>query len=212
VSRGVVGGRGPAYRVQTERLVLRCWEPTDAPRLSEAIERSLDHLRPWMPWAHHEPEPLDDKVQRLRRFRADFDGDRDYIYAILDASGTEVLGGTGLHPRIGEGGRELGYWIHAEHVRRGYATEAAAALTRVAFEVDGMRRVEIRCDPANVPSAAVPARIGFTHEATLRHHSLSVDGAPRDTMIWGLAAADFPRTPAASTALEAYDALGRRIL
>ena len=38
------------YRIETERLVIRCYEPGDASKLHEAIIRSLDHLRPWLPW------------------------------------------------------------------------------------------------------------------------------------------------------------------
>ena len=38
------------YRIETERLVLRCYDPEDAPLLKDAVDRSLDHLRPWMPW------------------------------------------------------------------------------------------------------------------------------------------------------------------
>ena len=48
-----------------QRLVLRCWNPADAPLLKAAIDGSLEHLRPWMPWARHEPEALEAKVERL---------------------------------------------------------------------------------------------------------------------------------------------------
>src|SRR5262249_24384090 len=41
----------PPYRIVTERLVLRCWEPSDAAALKEAVDASIDHLLPWMPWA-----------------------------------------------------------------------------------------------------------------------------------------------------------------
>ena len=68
----------PAYRINTPRLVLRCWDPADATLLSTAISESLDHLRPWMPWVQEEPQPIDARVNRLRRFRGDFDLDRDY--------------------------------------------------------------------------------------------------------------------------------------
>ena len=56
----------PPYRIVTERLVLRCWEPRDAPLLKEAVDSSIDHLLPWMPWAAHEPQSLEDKVALLR--------------------------------------------------------------------------------------------------------------------------------------------------
>jgi hypothetical protein len=49
---------GPAYRILTPRLVIRCWNPVDAPLLKEAVDSSIDHLKPFMPWAHQEPTPL----------------------------------------------------------------------------------------------------------------------------------------------------------
>lgn len=203
---------GPAYRIHTPRLVLRCWQPRDAPLLAEAIDASLDHLRVWMPWAHHEPEALDAKVQRLRRFRGQFDLDQDYVYAIFTPDEREVVGGTGLHPRVGDGACEIGYWISVRHIRRGYATEATAALTRVGFEVSLLERLEIRCDPANARSAAVPRKLGYTHEATLRGRVRNERGELHDAMIWTLFTDTYRSSPAAVAPVEAFDAAGVRVL
>ena len=115
--------RGPAYRVLTPRLVIRCYNPADAALLKEAVDVSLDHLRPWMPWAARYPQPLQDMVDMLRSFRGQFDLGQDYILGIFDRDETTVLGGTGLHPRGGEGSREIGYWIRADEIGKGYATE-----------------------------------------------------------------------------------------
>jgi RimJ/RimL family protein N-acetyltransferase len=52
---------GPAYRIITSRLVIRCPEPTDAPALDLAIRNSLDHLLPWVLWAKAEPVSLDER-------------------------------------------------------------------------------------------------------------------------------------------------------
>ncbi len=148
--------------------MVRCWQPADAGLLKEAVDASLDHLRPWMPWANHEPTGLDAKIATLRTFRGKFDLGQDFVYGIFNREETLVLGGTGLHTRPGRGAREIGYWIRADAINRGLATEVAAALTRVAFEIDHVRRVEIHCAPDNVRSAAVPAKLGYRHEATLR--------------------------------------------
>ena len=63
----------PPYRIETDRLTIRCWEPRDAPLLKQAVDASLDHLRPWMPWARDEPTPLayvfDDKLDLVTRGR-----------------------------------------------------------------------------------------------------------------------------------------------
>lgn len=204
--------KGPAYRVETARLVLRCWQPQDAALLKEAIDASLDHLRKWMPWADNEPEPLNLKVMRLRQYRAMFDLDKDYVYAIFNQDETQVLGGSGLHTRLGETVREIGYWIHADHINQGYASEVSAALTRVAFEIEGMDRVEIHCSPQNQASAAVPRKIGFVHEATLRRRGPVKDGTPVDSMIWSMYADTYPGSMPSKAQITAFNALGDCIL
>jgi RimJ/RimL family protein N-acetyltransferase len=202
---------GPAYRIQTARLVIRCWQPHDAPLLQTAISQSLDHLRPWMPWADSEPEELQVKIERLRRFRGLFDLGQDFIYAIFNADETLVLGGTGLHTRIGADAREIGYWMHKDYLNQGLATEASAALTRVAFEIDRVQRVEIHCDPTNVRSAAVPRKLGFSHDGTLRRRVPFLEEVPRDSMIWSLFADEYPTSPASTADITAYDVVGRRL-
>ena len=203
---------GPAYRIRTSRLILRCWNPEDAPLIHKAILENIDHLKPWMPWAMEEPKPLADRVELLRQFRGKFDLDRDYAYGVFNPDETEVLGGTGLHTRPGKQAREIGYWIHHEHLNQGLATELAAALTRVAFELDAVDRVEIHCDPENVRSAAIPRKLGYTHEATLRRRDRTPDGEPRDTMIWALFSTEYAGSPAARAEISTFDACGNPLL
>jgi RimJ/RimL family protein N-acetyltransferase len=123
-----------------------------------------------------------------------------------------VLGGTGLHPRAGEGGIEIGYWIHIDATGQGLATESSAALTKVAFEVHLLDRVEIHCEPANVASAAIPRKLGYSHEATLRRRSVFTKNDWRDSMVWTLFASNFPQSPAAKLPIQAWDAGGVKII
>jgi RimJ/RimL family protein N-acetyltransferase len=203
---------GPAYRILTERTVVRCWQPADAPLLKAAIDASFEHLLPWMPWAADGPESVEVWAARLRTFRGQFDLDQDYVYGILNPDETAVLGGTGLHTRAGDKALEIGYWIHVDHINQGLATEISAALTQVAFEVNGVDRVEIHCDPKNVRSAAVPRKLGFVYEATLRHRTRTTDGAPCDTMIWTVLRDEYPASPSARAQVQAFDALGKALL
>ena len=165
-----------------------------------------------MPWVKHEPVDVEKRISLLRSFRARFDLDEDYVYGIFDRHEKIVVGGTGLHPRVGAGGLEIGYWIHVDHVGQGLATETAGALTRVAFVVHDVRRMEIHCDPANAASAAVAKKLGYTHEATLRQRMLTPESAPRDTMIWTMTREELAASPAANIELEAVDAAGRRLI
>ncbi len=203
---------GPAYRIYTKRLVIRCWNPTDAPLLKIAIDESVEHLLPWMPWAKNEPEELQAKIDRLRLFRSKFDQGQDFVYGIFNQDETRVLGGTGLHTRIGPLAREIGYWIHKDFNNQGLATETSAALTRVAFEVDQVKRVEIHCDPANLRSASVPRKLGFIHEATLRRRIPLSEDHLNDSMVWTLFSEDYPSSPAARAEIEAFDAAGRKLI
>lgn len=200
---------GPAYRIETGRLVLRCYQPADAPLVVAAIEASLGELRPWMPWARDEPQSLEEKVELLRLFRGNFDLGADFTYGAFDRAESALLGSTGLHTRVGPGAREIGYWVHSAHTGQGLAAEMAAAMTRVGFEIDGVRRIEIHCAPQNARSAAVARKLGYVHEGTLRERLPMGEGHYRDTMIWTLFAADYPRTPAARLPLRAFDVLGR---
>ncbi len=200
------------YRVETPRLVLRCWHPADAALLKAAIDASVPHLLPWMPWAAHEPTDLEAKVALLRRWRAEFDLDQDYVYGIFNRGETTALGSTGLHTRAGGNAREIGYWVRADHAGQGVATEAAAALTRVAFDINGVQRVEIHCDVRNLASAAVPRKLGFVHEANRRRTSPATDGS-YDLMVWTLFADEYRAGPAAAAApIAAFDVLGRPIV
>jgi RimJ/RimL family protein N-acetyltransferase len=181
-------------------------------RLKEAIDASLEHLRPWMLWAEHEPQSLQDKIESLRRARAQFDLGNDFIYAIFNKTESQVLGGSGLHTRAGPMAREIGYWVHRDFINQGIATETASALTKVAFEIDGVHRVEIHCDPLNVRSAAVPQKLGYQLEARLSERIQKPDGTWRDTLVWTIFARDYPNSPSASSKLTAFDVIGRRIL
>jgi len=203
---------GPAYRIESEHLVIRCYNPKDALYLQKAVQESVEHLRPWMPWVKDEPEELKVKIERLRLFRADFDLGKNYIYGVFDPNETELLGGTGLHPRVGSNAFEIGYWIHVNHVNKGYATEISAALTKVAFEVENVNRVEIHCDPNNIRSAAIPKKLGYVYEATLRNRCENIEGELIDSMIWSLLKEDYLKSPAAKAKIVAYDVFGNRII
>jgi RimJ/RimL family protein N-acetyltransferase len=183
--------------IRTERLVLRPRRVADAPRMKRAIDTNLERLQAWMPWAMNEPSPIEDIAARIAKFAADFTAGVDGTYGIFSADETHVVGGTGLHPRIEEG-FEIGYWLVSDCTGHGYATEAAGALTRVAFSIPDTRQVQIRCDPRNRPSYAVAKRLGFVHLETLAGDTTTPAGESRDTMVWQLTRERFfsrPVTP-----------------
>jgi RimJ/RimL family protein N-acetyltransferase len=201
-----------AYRVETGRLVLRCWSPEDAPRCRAALDICDDHLRPMIPFMKDEPRTLQQTAQWLRGHRAAFDLDQMYRYAVFDANEQKLLGENMLLSRVGPGGLEIGYWTHKDALGKGVATESTCAVIRVAFEIEKVDRVEIMCAPENSASASIPEKLGFTHEATLKKRALDSEGGICDLMVWSLFAADYPSSPAAGTTFRAFDCMGDVIL
>lgn len=146
--------------VVTERLVLRQWTAADEPGLSAAIAASLEHLRPWMPWAAGEPVPAPDRIRWIEQCHRTWAEGGDVVLGMFLADGT-VIGGTGLHRRAGPDTLEIGYWVHVDHTNQGYATEASHALTDVAFTLPGIEVVELLHDRDNARSRRVPEKLGF---------------------------------------------------
>ena len=203
---------GPAYRIETVRLCIRCWNPKDAPLLKAAIDSNSAYLRPWMPWATDTVEPLEVRVAWIRKARSQFDLDQEFVYGIFNPAETEVIGGTGLHTRQGKHGLEIGYWIQQKHEGHGYATEVSAALTKVAFEIHKMKRVHICCSVANPKSARIPEKLGFQREGILKKWVPTPSGALDSMMIWTLIDDEYSGGICSRAELKAFDAVGKRIL
>jgi RimJ/RimL family protein N-acetyltransferase len=184
--------------IRTERLLLRCWRPGDAPLLKAALDESLAHLKSSVAWARHEPTPLEGLEARIARNVATFNAGDDWVYVVMDRSGTRVLGGCGceraepaLTALVGPDAVEAGYWLRADATGRGYATEATGALVRAIFDHLGARRVAICHDPANAASGGVARRLGFRCLGTVSDRELpgreSADGSVRAaTTLWVL--------------------------
>jgi RimJ/RimL family protein N-acetyltransferase len=179
--------------VETDRLILRMPRGDDAQALNAAVCESLDVLCAFMPWAQTAPSLARSEAD-CRRMQARFLLREDLAMFMFergtDGSEGAFIGGTGLH-RIDWTVRrfEIGYWCRRSRQGRGYVTEAVVALTRMAFDVLGARRVEVRMDETNEPSARVARRAGFVCEGLLRSDALNPRGEPRDTLVYALARA-----------------------
>jgi ribosomal-protein-serine acetyltransferase len=183
-----VADHAPADLVPAERLVVRRWRVEDVPRLHAAVIESIDHLRPWMPWIAKEPLTLAQRAELVAGWAPLWDaGDR--MCGMF--AGAEVVGGCGLHERIGPGGQEIGYWVRLGYTGRGYATAAARALVDMAFALPLVTHLEIHHDVANPASGRVPEKLGFVH---VRDDASPIE-APGETgtqRIWRLERSDWP--------------------
>ena len=87
---------------------------------------------------------------------------------------------------------EIGYWLGASFQGRGIMTRACRALLDHAFRELRFNRVEIKCAVGNLKSRAIPERLGFTEEGTLRQAERLHDRYV-DLVVYGMLAAEWPR-------------------
>lgn len=185
-----------------EHIVVRPLRAEDAGQHFAAVEESRASSRRWLPWMD-----AYSSVEQSRAYVARSEAQRllgeQLSLGIFDLAAGRYLGGVGLFQRSSlpqqlgdeEGGAyEVGYWLRTSARGQGHMTEAVRLLEDYAFESLGARRIEIRCDALNTRSAAVARRLGYTHEATLRHDDRDGDGNLGDTLIFSRTALD--RQPA----------------
>ncbi len=158
--------------IRTERLLLRWFEPGDAMdvrRLAgdRAIAANTTHI----------PHPYEAGMAEewigshaARRARGDA-----VVFAIELVEGGELIGAIGLELALSHRRAEIGYWIGRPFWGQGYATEAASAVTRYAFEELDLNRIHAGHFPRNPASGRVLEKIGMRPEGCRRQHVLKWD-------------------------------------
>ena len=166
----------------TDRLLLRPLRPGDEKDV--LAYRSRQDVCRYLP-----NDPLDESsveafvAARTSATHIVKDGDRILLAVELEG---RVIGDVRLRAgELRDRQGEVGWVFNPEFHGRGYATEAARDLVRLAFEDLGMHRVWAQLDPRNGPSARVCQRLGMRQEGHLRQHSW-LKGEWGDLVLYGI--------------------------
>ncbi|WP_160007427.1 GNAT family N-acetyltransferase [Nocardioides sp. AX2bis] len=177
----------PTPTLHTGRLRLRPLVADDADDLF-ALHSSRTVQRYWdaPPW--EERARADQFLARCRQVAEDGTGAR---VAVDRADDGVFLGWCGL-TRWNADYRSaaLGYCFSEAAWGHGYATEAAGAVLRWAFDTLDLNRVQAETDTRNVASARVLEKLGFVHEGTQREDCV-VEGVVSDSWVFGLLRRDW---------------------
>lgn len=119
-------------------------------------------------------------------------------FAVIAPEGGRVIGTTRYHDIVPAVERlEIGYtWYGRSWQRTHVNTTAKLLLMTHAFEVLGARLVGWRTDNYNFASQRAIERLGAKKDGVLRHHALRRDGTVRDTVMYSLAAGEWPEVKA----------------
>ncbi|MBX7225949.1 MAG: GNAT family N-acetyltransferase [Chitinophagales bacterium] len=198
------------YKIETERLLIRCYDPEDASQFHSAITQSLEHLLPWMPWAKDEPTDIETKINLLRTFRGNFDLGKDYPLGIFTKETQKFIGSTGFHIRSDEEKtREIGYWLHVDYINCGFAMEAVSALIQVGFLLEGLENIDIFCHIENTRSQGIPKKLGFTLNSIKEKKDVSEN--IQSIMQWRMDKTSFFEHQKRYLKIHAFDIVGRPI-
>lgn len=174
-----------------EDVYLRLLDETDARELHGLIEANRTYLARWLPWAAS--QAFDDTLGFIHRTRSQLtDNDGFQVAVVL---GEDIIGVIGYHTvDWGNRSTRIGYWLDEGHQGRGTMTAAVRLLIDHAFSIWRLNRVEIRVAAENRRSRAIPERLGFRQEGTLRQAEL-IDGRYLDCIVYSMLAADWPLAP-----------------
>lgn len=146
--------------LETERLILRPWEETDA---DECYKYAKDfRVGPAAGW------PVHTSAENSRQIIRDILMDKETYAVVLKETGLPI-GSIGLHCNdlaAGNDEAELGYWIGVPFWGRGFATEAASELIRHAFDDLKLKRVWCGYYDGNDKSKRVQEKLGFKYQWT----------------------------------------------
>ncbi|MEU6508111.1 GNAT family N-acetyltransferase [Streptomyces sp. NPDC046942] len=153
-------------------LLLRPWQPQDAPAVHAAFQDPLMHQ-----WHIRSCDSEEEAADWIGQWQQEWRGERQAQWAVVAADGDELLGRVALRDIVlGDGVAEVAYWTVARARGRGVAVRATTALSRWAFEEIGLHRLELSHATANQASCRVAVKAGFAPEGTKRSALLHPDG------------------------------------
>jgi RimJ/RimL family protein N-acetyltransferase len=150
------------FLIETERLVIRPWQPDDRPAFTAVMAHPEvnQYVHGGKPYTEAE---VDQWFERQARQLAEH---RMCMGALVEKSNNRVAGISGVQPLGTTTDIEIGWILAREAWGRGFATEAGAACMRYVLETLQRPRAVAIIDSANDPSKRVAARLGMTYEAT----------------------------------------------
>jgi N-acetyltransferase len=119
-------------------------------------------------------------------------------FVVVDTASGRVIGSTRYHDIVPAVERlEIGYtWYGKSWQRTHVNTRCKLLLMTHAFETLGAQLVGWRTDNYNFASQRAIERLGARKDGVLRHHALRRDGTVRDTVMYSLAAGEWPEVKA----------------
>ncbi|WP_342442994.1 GNAT family protein [Lysinibacillus sp. FSL K6-0057] len=147
-------------------LALRMITPEDAEKVFALTDASREYLKEWLPWLDFTRELADTKAYIEGCIKGHKANSSLSLVILFNNEIVGIAGFNTINPsnKIGT----IGYWLSEGAQGHGIMTKTVKALLQYAFETLKLHKVEIRVAEANHKSRAIPERLGFIQEGTIR--------------------------------------------
>lgn len=176
--------RPHSYSIGISDYTIREATLEDAAPIFEAIDQNREDLRIWLPFVDGLNSVADEKGFLQSVLTVPYE-QRDPVYVL--EHGDAICGLAGFHFSDAPNHRtEIGYWLLPAYRGKGIVTNAVRHLCQWAVRERDINRIQICCAAGNVPSNAIPQRLGFTLEGTEREGELLASGEYVDCNVYSI--------------------------
>lgn len=171
--------------LETNRLILRPFEPTDLDDLYEYAKS--ENVGPNAGWPPHE-----NKDETLKILNSFIEGNK--VRAIVYKENNKVIGSIGVHKdhkREIESCKMIGYVLSEDYWGKGIMAEGVKAVIKHLFEEENLEVVSCYHYPFNTKSKRVIEKCGFVYEGTIRCSSEIYNGNIYDDVCYSITKNDY---------------------
>lgn len=174
----------PDFQIITRRLSLELIDSESAKELATLVSRSSS-LHQWVDWCH--PEFTEKEAERfILATRLNWVKAEAFGFGIYDRSSRQLMGMIAINEFYHTFNMaSLGYWVADEFQQHGYAKEALDAVIEFCFAQLKLTRLEIVCDPKNLPSQHLATACHAVFETKAANRYL-YDGKPYEGLVYSI--------------------------
>ncbi|WP_141432200.1 GNAT family N-acetyltransferase [Bacillus sp. 03113] len=169
-------------RLETERLILREIIKEDA----EGVFACFSNEKVTRYYGQETLKTIDQAKQFVEFFTKNYNGKRGIRWGIERKGTKGIIGTVGFNAWLPKHKRaEIGYEIHPDHWRKGYAQEAISKILNYGFEELGLNRIGAVVFIENKASNQLLTKMGFQKEGVLKDYMYQ-NGMPHDTNVYSI--------------------------
>ncbi len=180
-------------KLESERLLLRCYELSDAAMYAGMVDQNRERLQDDFPNRRDVIRNEQDAESFIWQMIQMWEMRRAFHFCVLEKQSHSYVGEvffTDIVWRVPKA--DIGYYVVREWEGKGMATEALKTLLPFAFETLEMRKLQVRCVVDNLRSQQVAERCGFKIEGVLRNDFVKADGQTLVNLVYyGMTPTDY---------------------